>query len=389
MTEDMFFDALCQRLVHHRRSLHGIPELAYKERQTSAYIRAELEHLGFSPVSAGDGTGLWCECGSQGPFVALRADMDGICVLEETGLPYASRYPGLMHACGHDGHMAMLLGAAHFFAQYPPNRIRVRFLFQPAEEQFGGAQDMIQAGALEGVRLIFGAHLWTWLDTGCVVSCPGPLMAQTKRVSWTLRSRGGHAALPRESGDAVVASALLVNALQTVVSRNVNLPKDSAVLTIGELHAGSAPNVIAARAELRGTLRALSEETMEHLCACVRTISSGVAQTASCAIDVSFSGGYPAVINDPMAFSLLQQAVPELQLAVPVMAGEDFSYYLQQVPGCFFFVGAGCPSVPVEKRAHHHEPTFTFDENALTTGLSVWVRLVRHLDAGLPLWEAQ
>jgi len=386
MTEALLSDSLVKWVIEQRRELHRIPEPAREEHETSACLQAQLERMGFFPVRTG-GTGFWCDCGTQGPIVALRADMDGIRVQEETGLPHASRHPGLMHACGHDGHMAMLLGAARFFAHSPPRNIRLRFLFQPAEEQFGGAQDMIQAGAIDGVRMIFGAHLWTWLDAGQIASCPGPFMAQTERVFWTVRSRGGHAALPRGTGDAVVAAAALVNALQTIASRGVNLPAEPAVLTIGELHAGSAPNVIASMAELRGTLRALAPEIMEHLRAGVRRISDGTAQAFDCRIDVRFSGGYPALINDRTAFSLLQEAIPTLQRAVPVMAGEDFSYYLQRIPGCFFFVGAGHPPVPVEKRSHHHEPTFDIDERALANGLAAWVQLVRHLDAHLPETE--
>ncbi len=368
-------------VVCHRRELHRIPEPAHEERETSEYVEAALRRMGFSPVRAG--TGLWCDCGTAGPLIALRADMDGIRVQEATGLPFSSTKPGWMHACGHDGHMAMLLGAAQAFASDPPRRFRLRFVFQPAEEQYGGAQDLIRAGVLDGVRLVFGAHLWTWLDAGVVASCPGPMMAQTERVFWNVRSRGGHAALPRGTGDAVVAAAALVGALQAVVSRGVNLPAEPAVLTIGQMHAGSAPNVIASAAELRGTLRALDPATMEGLRKRVRQISAGIAQATDSSIEVAFSGGYPALVNDARAFSLLQAVCGELQTVVPVMAGEDFSYYLQKVPGCFWFVGAGNPDVPVDCRAHHHEPSFDIDERALAVGLGVWLRLVRHID-GLP-----
>ncbi len=380
--------AVLERVVTDRRALHRIPEPAREERLTAAYLAATLHELGLSPRLNIGGHGLVCdltplEPEAGGQRVALRADMDGIRVEERTGLPFSSVHTGLMHACGHDGHLAMLLGAARIFAAHPPRRLRLRLLFQPAEEQFGGARDLIADGALDGVNRVFGAHLWSWLPTGTVAACPGPMMAQTERFTVDVTARGGHAALPRGTGDALVTAAHLVTALQTAVSRGVNPPAEPAVCTVGELHAGTAPNVIAATAQLKGTLRALTPEVMETLRGHVRRIAAGVAAANDAEARVTFTGGYPALVNHVAEHALVAAAaagVATFAPAVPVMAGEDFSYYLQQIPGCFFFVGAGDPAVPVERRAHHHEPGFDLDERALAVGVSMWHALVRALD---------
>jgi len=374
---------IIEHVIADRRALHRIPEAAREEHETAAYLASALRELGLVPRCGVGGTGLLCELGTTGPRIALRADMDGIRVEERTGLPYASCHPGVMHACGHDGHMAMLLGAARLFAAQPPRNLRLRLIFQPAEEQYGGAQDLIRDGALDGVKMIFGAHLWSWLPTGTVASCDGPMMAQTERVTIDILGRGGHAALPRGTADAVVTASLLVTALQTAVSRGVNPPAEPAILTIGELHAGSAPNVIATNARLRGTLRALSSEVMDTLRDSVRRICAGIAAATGSSVEVTFTGGYPALVNHAAPFEVLQTAAAraaDFRTAIPVMAGEDFSYYLQRIPGCFFFVGAGDPSVPVEARGHHHEPVFELDEHALAVGVSVWHELVMELD---------
>lgn len=407
-------EAVLERVVADRRALHRIPEPAREERLTAAYVAAALRELGLEPRTgvgghgdaatghghaatghgdAASGHGIICdlspsEPGVAGPVstVALRADLDGLRVTEATGLPFSSTHPGLMHACGHDGHVAMLLGAARIFAANPPKRLRLRFLFQPAEEQYGGARDLITAGALAGVDRVFGAHLWSFFPTGTVAACPGPMMAQTERFTIDVTARGGHAALPRDTGDAVVVAAHLVTALQTAVSRGVNLPAEPAVCTVGELHAGTAPNVIAATAQLRGTLRALSPEVMETLRGHVRRLAAGVGAAHGAEARVTFTGGYPALINHAAEHDQVAAAAAEVAAfapAVPVMAGEDFAYYLQQIPGCFFFVGAGDPAIPVERRAHHHEPGFAFDENALAVGVALWHTLVRTLDGQL------
>ncbi len=381
-----------EQVIADRRALHSIPEPAREERLTAAYLEAALRNMGLAPRCGVGGFGILCDLEPAGagphnpedlPLIALRADIDGIRVEERTGLPFASTHHGLMHACGHDGHMAMLLGAARLFAADPPRHLRLRLIFQPAEEQHGGARDMIRDGALEGVDRVFGAHLWSWLPTGTVASCEGELMAQTERVTIDVEGRGGHAALPRDSADAVVTASLLVTALQTAVSRGVNPPAEPAILTIGELHAGTAPNVIAASARLQGTLRALTGEVMESLRASVRRICEGIAATTGSRIEVSFVSGYPSLVNHADPFRQLRAAamkVADFAPAVPVMAGEDFSYYLQKVPGCFFFIGAGDPAVPVAHRGHHHEPVFDIDERALTVGVSIWHQLVRDLD---------
>ncbi len=364
-------------IVRDRRRLHSIPEPAHREFLTSRYVREVLEGLGLTVTPVAGTTGLVCDIGDTGPLFLFRADMDGIEVTEATGLPFASEHPGVMHACGHDGHMAMLLGLARVLAGHPLQHCRVRLLFQPAEERTGGARDMIAGGVLAEVKAVFGAHLWSYLPTGTVATRLGPLMASTERVIIDIQGKGGHAALPRGTADAVVTSGLLVTALQSVVSRGVNLPAEPAVLTLGTLQAGSAPNVIAASARLEGTIRALTDEVKNRLHASILRICDGVAAATDSRITVSFHGGYPALVNHPEPVTWLQGVTSCVEVE-PVMAGEDFSYYLQIVPGCFFFLGAGSPSVPGV--LHHHEPVFDFDEEALLVGVNVWMDLLAFLE---------
>ncbi|MEW6220377.1 MAG: amidohydrolase [Thermodesulfobacteriota bacterium] len=355
-----------------RRTIHRQPELAFQEFATARLIASRLAELGIPHRTGVGGTGVVAELGapSAGITVALRADMDALPVEEKTGLPFASQRPGIMHACGHDGHVAMLLGAAALLARRPlPGR--VRFLFQPAEEGDGGAQALISAGALAGVRAIFGGHIDRHFQVGEIAAEPGLICAHTDTFRIDIKGRGGHAARPHETVDSIVVASLLVMSIQTLVSREVN-PAYPTVVTVGRIEGGTAHNVIAETAILEGTVRTTRPETREHVLSGLERMVKAVSQlhgaTAACRI----TAGYPPVINDAAAAALSREAATRVVGAAgvrsqphPSMGGEDFAFYLDSVPGCFVRFGArrqDLGEVPA------HSPRFDFDEGVLPLG---------------------
>ncbi|NNG15724.1 MAG: amidohydrolase, partial [Gemmatimonadales bacterium] len=342
--------AFTDRLVATRRDLHRHPELSWQERRTSEQIHQALERVGIRTRRVAAGTGVIADIpGGDGPFVALRADMDALPITEETGLPFTSIHDGVMHACGHDAHTSMLLGAAELLSGDGNLPAPVRLIFQPAEEQGAGAKAMIEEGALDGVGMIFGGHVDRHFPTGNVVVTEGVVNASTDAFRIEIAGRGGHAARPHESVDAVVVASLLVMSLQTVVSREVD-PVHPSVVTIGRFVAGSAPNVIAGHALLEGTIRAQEREVRQHLVDAVHRIANSVGQLHGADVQVTLTEGTPPLVNPPHMVTLARQAahavvgpghVPSLHIAN--MGGEDFSYYLDQVPGCYVRFGAQVP----------------------------------------------
>jgi hippurate hydrolase len=377
--------AVFQRMVAIRRDLHQHAELSNQEYRTAEQIAAELSRLGVPFRRGIAGVGLVAEL--SGPtehgLVALRADMDALPIAEETGLPFASAHLGVMHACGHDGHTAMLLGAVELLAAEPRRPTALRFLFQPAEEIGLGALAMLQAGALDRVRVIFGAHLDRHYQTGTVAITDGVVNASTDTFRITITGQGGHAARPHESVDAVVVGSLMVMALQTIVSREVN-PAFPSVVTVGRFQAGTASNVIAGTAVLEGTIRAQHTHVREHLKKSLRRIAESVGQLHSASVTITFDEGTPPVINDPKCAELARAAagaVLGLDNVLPLhtvnMGGEDFAFYLEKVAGCYVRVGA-----QVEGKAGFpaHSSKFDFDERALAVG-AAWFHAVA-LEAG-------
>jgi amidohydrolase len=370
--------AIAEDAVALRRELHQHPELGFHEFNTSRIVAERLRTLGLEVQTGIAGTGVigLLRGARPGRCVLLRADMDALPIEEENDVPYRSRVAGVMHACGHDGHTAGLLSVAKLLSERRDELAGVvKFCFQPCEESPpGGAKPMIEAGVLEEphVDACFGLHIWQSLPVGTIGIVPGPAMANSDRFVIKVQGRGGHAAQPHLTVDSVVVASQIVAALQTVVARNAS-PLKPAVVTVGSLHAGSTFNVIADTAELRGTIRSFDAETRALLPARVEAVARGVAEALGATIEWDFLEGYPACVNDPAMADLVREVAAGLlgsERVVqpePTMGGEDFAYFLQARPGCFWFVGSRN-----EERGltfGHHHPRFDIDEAALPVAI--------------------
>ncbi|MCO4745702.1 MAG: amidohydrolase [Proteobacteria bacterium] len=356
---------LVARMVAFRRDLHRHPELSGEEERTAGQVVAALAELGVE--SRRVGTGVVADLPGPGPVIALRADTDALPIEEETGLPFASTHHGVMHACGHDGHASMLLGATALLLENPaPTAIRL--IWQPAEETGLGAQQLIDAGVLDGVAAIFGGHLDRRYPAGTLAISEGAVNASTDEFFITVRGKGGHGARPHTAKDALVAGALMVTALQTVVSREVD-PGEPAVVTVGSFQAGVRPNVIAGTARLSGTARAQDHHVRAHLLEAIERQVRGIAATQGVEVDVDIQRCSPPLRNPAEGVAVSWQAA-EAVGADPVpfdvvnMGGEDFARYLLEVPGCYIRIGAspGPDSHPA------HSGLFDFDEAAMPIG---------------------
>ncbi|MBV9249018.1 MAG: amidohydrolase [Acetobacteraceae bacterium] len=365
---------LAERLTAWRRHLHANPELTLHEKQTAAFVCDKLKELGvrFTAGIGGHGVVATLSRGKSNRSVGLRADMDALPITETTGLPYSSTRPGVMHACGHDGHTASLLGAAALLAEDDAWTGTVHFVFQPAEEGGGGAKSMIADGLFERFPMerIFGYHNWPGLDTGTVAVHDSTVMASGGRVEFLVKGHSGHAALPHLARDPMVAAAHLLIALQTVVSRNVD-PLDAAVVTIGIMQSGSAANQIPGEAFMRGTMRALRTATRDHLEEAASRVAAGVAQTFGVEIDVTFRRGNPVTQNSAEERNLAIEAVKAAGLPLrrdmlPAMTGEDFAWYLQQKPGAFVWIGNG----PSDGGRELHNSNYNFNDEMLPSAAS-------------------
>ena len=380
--------ALQSELVSWRRSLHQRPELGFREQVTARFIgnrlqawgidhQAEIATTGLVAVIEGTGTG------AGHPVLAIRADMDGLPVQELNEVPYRSLHEGHMHACGHDGHVAIALGTAKYLSEHRDRFAgTVKIIFQPAEEGPGGAQPMIDAGVLTqpDVDAIVGLHLWNNLPLGTLGVRSGPMMAATEFFECTLQGRGGHGAIPQQTVDAVVVGAQVVNALQTIVARNID-PLKSAVVTVGEFQAGTAVNVIADSAYLSGTVRYFDPEYEALLPRRIDQVIAGVCAAHGASYKLDYQKLYPPVVNDQAIADLVRSValsvvetpagvVPECQ----TMGGEDVSFFLQAVPGCYFFLGSANAAKGLDYP--HHHPRFDFDETVLGIGVETFVRVV-------------
>jgi len=360
---------LHDRLTGWRRHLHANPELTLHETQTAAFVQACLTELGVPFVAniGGNGVVATLNRGQSNRSVGLRADMDALPIQETSGVPHASTNPGIMHACGHDGHTASLLGAAALLHADPTWSGTVQFVFQPAEEGGGGAKRMIADGLFTRFPMerIFGYHNWPGLDAGTVAVHDGPVMAAGNRVYFTITGHGGHAALPHLTKDPMIAAAHLLLALQSIVSRSVD-PLDSAVVTMAMLQAGSAANQISDQAVMRGTMRTLRNEVRDQVEQAIHRIARGVALSFDVTIDVQIPRGNYVTANTPAERDLAAEAAAAAGLPVrrdlpPAMTGEDFSWYLQERPGAFVWIGNG----PVEGGRELHNANYDFNDAIL------------------------
>ena len=362
-------NTLHDRLTQWRRHLHANPELTLHEQQTAAFVQARLTELGIQFTAGIGGHGIVASItrGQSNRSVGLRADMDALPIHETSGVPHASTNPGVMHACGHDGHTTSLLGAAALLQADPTWSGTIHCVFQPAEEGGGGAKSMIADHLFERfpMQRIFGYHNWPGLQAGTVAVHDGPVMAAGNRLAFTITGHGGHAALPHLTRDPMVASAHLLLALQSIVARSVD-PLDSAVVTIATMQAGSAANQIPGQATMRGTMRALRNEVRDQVEQTIRRIAEGVARSFDVKIEVDIPPGLPVTANHPAERDLAAQAVAAAALPLrrdlpPAMTGEDFAWYLQQRPGAFVWIGNG----PADNGRELHNANYDFNDAIL------------------------
>ncbi|MDC0744730.1 M20 metallopeptidase family protein [Polyangium mundeleinium] len=370
-------------LVALRRGLHRIPELAFVEEETAHFILEELSRLGIPATYGGRGTGVVGRIQGRdpaAPAIALRAEMDALPGDESTGLPFASKRPGRVHACGHDAHMAMVLGAARLLSRGDPPAGDVVLIFQPAEEHGGGARVMMRSGALAGVSAIFGGHVTHHYHTGQIMVTEGVVTAQSDRFVLRVHGKGGHGARPHEAVDAVIVAAFLISVLQTLVSRESD-PLHPTVITVGRVQAGTAANVIAEEAVLEGSIRTTVEAARLRVMRGIRRMADAVGSLHGAVVGVELVEGYPPVVNTAREASICRRAAARIFSANdvlpqehPSMGSEDFAYYLHETPGCFVRFGArrdGWDYVPL------HSPAFTVDEDVLPLGAAFFAEVAR------------
>jgi len=355
-----------------RRELHKHPELAFQEEWTHNFVSKELTGLGLNPVKKNN-TGIIADIGKGKEKVALRADMDALPLKEETDLKFKSLNEGVMHACGHDTHMAMLLGAAKLLTDYPVKR-PTRLIFQPSEEKSpGGAKGMIEEGVLTGVSEIYGLHIEPELKIGSIKLKPGPMMAAPDEMDIIIRGSGGHAAEPHKTEDTIYVASLFINEIQGLVARKSD-PANPIVISITSIHGGNAYNVIPKEVKLKGTVRTIDEDSWQNAPIWIGNTLSALRTSYQIEYELSYNRGYPVLRNDEEKTKKLLSIAKKIFTNVevmdnPTMGGEDFAYYLQKVPGAFAFIGAGNKKKGISSKLH--TPDFTIDENALPLGVAL------------------
>lgn len=377
-----FHDEIVQRkedLIARRRDLHRHPELAFQETRTAGIVASTLTNLGWEVQTGIGQTGVvgLLEGDEDGPTLLIRADMDALPVHEENETDYISENAGVMHACGHDGHTSISLAVAEVLSKYRSQmKGRVKYVFQPAEEIGAGANAMIEDGVLKNPRPDFtiGLHLWNETPVGQVAVTPGPSMAASDIWECTITGYGGHGAIPQETRDPIVAAAQIITAVQTIVSRNVD-PLDTAVVTVGAVHGGSAFNIIPPTVNMKGTIRIYRKDTQEAVRERLKAICEGIAASMQCSADLKITPMTPAVNNDhEIAGRISQIAARHVGEAnvlndVRTMGSEDVSCLMDDIPGCYFFVGSANAGRGLDYP--HHNPRFDFDEEALVIAATI------------------
>jgi len=372
------------QIVRIRRELHQIPEPAYTEKKTSAAVADHLKRAGLEVRTGVARYGVVGLLRTQrpGPTLMIRADMDALPLTEQTGLPFSSTHPGAMHACGHDAHMAMVLGSALVLSQMKDALTgNIKFIFQPAEEGPGGAKPMIEEGVMENPKVDYavGCHLWPGSPEGTVGVKAGTIMAAMNRFDIRIIGSEGHGAMPHLCVDALEVGTQVVNALQRIVSRHMN-PLQPTVVSVGAFHAGKAFNIIPGEAELSGTTRTFDLEVWNSWESRMRKILQGVCDSMGARFELHFEFGYPPTINDPFMADLVRRCADDVVGSdkvfepEPTMGGEDMSYYLQRAKGCFFFLGVGRPDA-----APLHNARFDFNEDVLLLGVETYCRIAQEL----------
>jgi len=366
-----------------RRDIHAHPELAFKEQRTSDLVAAELQRHGLEVHRGLAKTGVVgvLRAGTSGRMIGLRADMDALPLAELNEFPHRSRHAGCMHACGHDGHTAILLGAARYLAGNPDFDGIAVFIFQPAEESEGGAAVMIEDGLFEQfpVESVYGLHNWPGIPVGQMAVMPGPVMAGTCAFEIKVRGHGCHAAMPHQGIDSIVTASQLIQALQTVVSRTLH-PCEDGVVSVTQFHAGEAWNILPEEAVLRGTIRTFKPEVQEMVERAIERLCSGVASANGAQISVRFDHRYPPTVNSHAETAFCREVAAGLFGAehvlddiLPSMGAEDFAYMLREKPGCYVWLGNG----PGTGGCTLHNPHYDFNDAILAHGVSYWVELVR------------
>jgi amidohydrolase len=365
-----------------RHRIHARPETAFEERETAALVSELLQSFGIAVDRGVARTGVVGTLEGRVPgdrAIALRADMDALHIAEQNDFPHASKVPGRMHACGHDGHTAMLLGAARHLAETRNFAGRIHFIFQPAEENEGGARLMLEEGALERypVEAVYGMHNWPGLPLGQFAIRPGPMMAAFDIFEITIEGRGGHAAMPHLAVDPIVAAAQVISGLQTIASRNLH-PLEGAVVSVTQIHGGDTWNVIPETVVLRGTTRAFSPRVQDQLEPAIRRVAEGACRACGAVMQLRYERRYPPTLNAPAETEIAARAAADIvgegsvmRDFLPSMGAEDFAFFLEKKPGAYIWIGNGT----ADKGGMLHNPNYDFNDAILPLGASYWVRL--------------
>lgn len=381
MTKIVKDDEIVAQMTKWRRDLHAHPETAFEEVRTSDFLKDILESFGLEVHQGLAKTGVVATLkNGQGPAIGLRADMDALHLDEQTNLPHTSVHEGKMHACGHDGHMAMLLGAARYLSETKNFKGTVHFIFQPAEENEGGGRVMVEEGLFDQfpVENVFGMHNWPELPAGTMAMKPGPLMAAVDSVEIKIKGKGCHGAMPHLGIDPIVIASEVVLALQTISSRILN-PQDAVVVSITQINAWNARNIIPEEVVMGGTIRSFTKEVQQRLEGDIRRIIKGICEAHGGTFELSYMKGYPATVNDVLETQMAAQAAAKVVgeenvnlNPIPSMGAEDFAFLLQAKPGCYAWLGTG----GIQGGCLLHNPGFDFNDEVLHFGASYWVELV-------------
>lgn len=370
-------------LKKYRRDLHQIPEIGFNEFKTQKYLKQALEEMGYSPKNiAGTGLYVFINKNSDETY-AFRSDMDALPIEEKTNLEYSSKHKGYMHACGHDGHMSALLTFAHYLKENE-NLLRnnILLIFQPAEEGPGGAEKIIKEGLLTkyNVKAIFGIHLYPNLEEGTIGSKAGAFMAQASEFNIHIKAKSAHAATPHLGSDGIVIVAKIINDIQLIISRLMP-PEENNIITIGKIYGGERRNILAENVTLEGTIRTTNKDSFQRIIDQIEKIIKGIEYIYNVKITLELPLGYPLTYNDPMLYLQFTEALYEYNLNLkefenPVMIAEDFSYYQQEIPGVFFFVGTKNKELGYTHQLHNNK--FNFNESALITGMEAYIAILKY-----------